>query len=53
MRARGLGLPFEGTPGAFNAVTDVDGLEVGYVTLISGEGRLVRGKGPVRTGVTA
>jgi D-aminopeptidase len=52
-RARDLGIPFDGTPGAFNAITDVPGVEVGYKTLISGEGRLVVGKGPVRTGVTA
>src|SRR5213596_4150552 len=52
-RARDLGMPFEGTPGKFNAITDVPGVEVGYTTLISGEGKLERGKGPVRTGVTA
>ena len=52
-RARELGLPFEGTPGTHNAITDVAGVEVGHTTLISGGGRLVRGKGPVRTGVTA
>ena len=52
-RARDLGVPFEGTPGPLNAITDVDGVEVGHVTLISGEGKLVVGKGPVRTGVTA
>jgi L-aminopeptidase/D-esterase-like protein len=52
-RARDLGIPFDGTPGPFNALTDVAGVEVGYKTLISGEGRLVVGKGPVRTGVTA
>lgn len=52
-RARDLGIPFEGTPGPFNAITDVAGVEVGFKTLISGEGRLVIGKGPVRTGVTA
>lgn len=52
-RARDLGIPFEGTPGPLNAITDVPGVEVGYKTLISGEGRLVIGKGPVRTGVTA
>src|ERR1700704_3213197 len=53
IRARALGIPFEGTPGAFNAITDVTGVEVGYTTLISGEGKLEVGKGPVRTGVTA
>lgn len=52
-RARDLGIPFEGTPGKFNAITDVAGVEVGMVTLIEGEGKLVEGKGPVRTGVTA
>ena len=53
IRARDLGIPFEGTPGKFNAITDVPGVEVGYTTLISGEGKLEVGKGPVRTGVTA
>ncbi len=52
-RARELGVPFDGTPGMNNAITDVAGVEVGFTTLISGEGSLVRGKGPVRTGVTA
>ncbi|HEY1273058.1 MAG TPA: P1 family peptidase, partial [Terriglobales bacterium] len=52
-RARDLGIPFDGTPGPLNAITDVAGVEVGYKTLISGEGRLVIGQGPVRTGVTA
>ena len=53
VRARNLGIPFEGTPGKFNAITDVAGVEVGYTTLISGEGALKVGEGPVRTGVTA
>ena len=53
IRARALGIPFDGTPGALNAITDVTGVEVGYTTLISGEGKLEAGKGPVRTGVTA
>src|SRR6195256_1513375 len=53
VRARDLGIPFEGRPGAFNAITDVTGVEVGFTTLISGEGKLEVGKGPVRTGVTA
>ena len=53
VRARELGIPFEGTPGKLNAITDVPGVEVGYTTLISGEGKLEVGKGPVRTGVTA
>ncbi len=52
-RARDLGVPFEGTPGALNAITDVKGVEVGHSTIIQGEGKLVVGKGPVRTGVTA
>jgi len=52
-RARDLGVPFEGTPGRYNAITDVAGVEVGEVTLISGSGKRVVGKGPVRTGVTA
>ncbi len=52
-RARDLGVPFEGTPGPLNAITDVTGVEVGQVTLISGEGPLKVGVGPVRTGVTA
>src|SRR5213083_1723310 len=53
VRARDLGIPFDGTPGKFNAITDLPGVEVGYTTLISGEGKLEVGKGPVRTGVTA
>jgi L-aminopeptidase/D-esterase-like protein len=52
-RARDLGVPFDGTPGAHNAITDVKGVEVGHTTLISGNGRLKVGEGPVRTGVTA
>jgi L-aminopeptidase/D-esterase-like protein len=52
-RARDLGVPFDGTPGALNAITDVSGVLVGQVTLISGSGPLVVGQGPVRTGVTA
>ncbi|MSP81513.1 MAG: S58 family peptidase [Alphaproteobacteria bacterium] len=52
-RARALGIPFDGQPGANNAITDVPGVEVGYATLIRGDGPLVVGKGPVRTGVTA
>jgi D-aminopeptidase len=52
-RARDLGIPFDGVPGPFNAITDVAGVTVGQQTLISGEGKLVVGKGPVRTGVTA
>lgn len=52
-RARDLGVPFDGTPGPLNAITDVAGVEVGHVTLIAGSGPLVVGRGPVRTGVTA
>lgn len=52
-RARDLGIPFEGTPGPLNAITDVAGVTVGHVTLVSGEGKLVVGQGPVRTGLTA
>lgn len=52
-RARDLGVPFDGTPGFLNAITDVAGVTVGHTTLISGEGKLEVGKGPVRTGVTA
>jgi D-aminopeptidase len=52
-RARDLGVPFDGKPGPLNAITDVKGVEVGHTTLISGEGTLKVGAGPVRTGVTA
>lgn len=52
-RARDIGIPFSGTPGKYNAITDVTGIEVGYSTIISGDGKNIRGKGPVRTGVTA
>jgi D-aminopeptidase len=52
-RARDLGIPFDGTAGALNAITDVAGVEVGVTTLIAGEGALKVGTGPVRTGVTA
>lgn len=51
-RARDLGIPFDGTPGALNAITDVQGVEVGFSTLIAGSGKLEVGQGPVRTGVT-
>jgi len=53
VRARDLGIPFDGVPGRLDAITDVQGVEVGHTTLISGEGKLVVGEGPVRTGVTA
>jgi L-aminopeptidase/D-esterase-like protein len=52
MPARSLGIPFEGTPGPFGAITDVSGVEVGQKTIIAGEGQLKVGSGPVRTGVT-
>lgn len=52
-RARDLGIPLGGQPGALGAITDVPGVEVGHTTLSSGHGQLVKGKGPVRTGVTA
>ncbi|MCI0586349.1 MAG: P1 family peptidase [Planctomycetes bacterium] len=52
-RARDLGVPFDGTPGPLNSITDVAGVEVGHATIVSGEGKLEVGKGPVRTGVTA
>jgi len=51
-RARALGIPFDGTPGLLDAITDVPGVEVGETTLISGSGPLRAGRGPVRTGVT-
>jgi D-aminopeptidase len=53
LRARDAGVPFEGRSGKWNAITDVAGVTVGHTTLVSGEGVLVKGKGPVRTGVTA
>lgn len=52
-RARDLGIPFEGIPGKYNAITDVKGVEVGFSTIIEGDGKNIIGKGPVRTGVTA
>ena len=52
-RARDLGVPFDGTPGPLNAITDVKGVTVGHSTIIRGEGALKVGQGPVRTGVTA
>ncbi len=52
-RARDLGVPFDGTPGPLNAITDIDGVLVGHTTLIAGDGKLVVGQGPIRTGVTA
>jgi D-aminopeptidase len=53
VRARDLGVPFDGTPGRLNSITDVAGVTVGFTTLIRGEGALKVGEGPVRTGVTA
>jgi L-aminopeptidase/D-esterase-like protein len=52
-RARDLAIPFAGKPGLLNAITDVKGVEVGHVTLVKGDGALVIGEGPIRTGVTA
>jgi len=52
-RARELGVPFDGVPGPLNAITDVAGVTVGHVTIIAGQGKLIVGRGPVRTGVTA
>ena len=53
MRARDIGIIIgHGAPGPYNAITDVKGVRVGHVTLIEGSGRLVVGRGPVRTGVT-
>jgi L-aminopeptidase/D-esterase-like protein len=52
-RARDLGIPFEGTPGPYNAITDVPGVMVGHSTIIEGSGPLTIGEGPIRTGVTA
>lgn len=51
-RGRDLGIPFEGSPGPLNAITDVAGVEVGHTTLVDGNGALQVGRGPVRTGVT-
>ncbi len=53
IRARDLGIPFDGMPGPLNAITDVAGVTVGHSTIIKGDGKLVTGPGPVRTGVTA
>jgi D-aminopeptidase len=49
-RAWDLGLPFDGVTGKFNAITDIPGVEVGFTTLIEGEGAVEVGKGPIRTG---
>jgi D-aminopeptidase len=53
LRARDLGIPFDGNPGPFNAITDVRGVEVGYKTLISGDAQAIAGADIIRTGVTA
>ncbi|MEE2876903.1 MAG: P1 family peptidase [Candidatus Neomarinimicrobiota bacterium] len=52
-RARNLGVPFDGKPGEYNAITDVAGVKVGHSTIIKGDGKLKVGRGPIRTGVTA
>ena len=52
-RAREIGIPFDGKPGPLNAITDVAGVEIGHRTIIRGDGKLVVGRGPIRTGVTA
>ncbi|CAF1313462.1 unnamed protein product [Didymodactylos carnosus] len=52
-RARDIGIPFDGKTGKNNAITDVEGVEVGHTTIIKGEGKLIKGEGPIRTGVTA
>ncbi|CDL86074.1 P1 family peptidase, partial [Xenorhabdus cabanillasii] len=53
VRARDFGIPFSGATGKYNAITDVNGVKVGYSTIIEGNGKLEVGKGPIRTGVTA
>ena len=53
IRARDLGIPFDGNPGKYNSITDVEGILVGHETIIEGDGNLIVGKGPVRTGVTS
>jgi len=52
-RARDIGIPFDGEPGPLNAITDVAGVEIGHATIIRGAGKMIVGRGPVRTGVTA
>jgi L-aminopeptidase/D-esterase-like protein len=52
-RGRELGIPFQGRTGQYNAITDVPGVAVGHATIIKGEGKLIPGQGPIRTGVTA
>jgi L-aminopeptidase/D-esterase-like protein len=53
IRARALGIPFDGNPGTYNAITDVKGVEVGVTSIVEGSGKLTKGVGPIRTGVTA
>ena len=53
IRARDLGIPFDGNPGKYNSITDVEGILVGHETIIEGDGNLIVGRGPVRTGVTS
>src|SRR2546430_13517959 len=52
-RGRDLGIPFEGTTGPLNAITDVGGVEVGHRTLVAGSCKVVVGEGAVRRGLTA
>ena len=53
IRARDIGIPLDGITGKYNSITDIDGIEVGHVTIIKGKGNLKVGDGPIRTGVTA
>tara|TARA_Y100001970_G_scaffold270470_1_gene364395 strand:+ start:4830 stop:5999 length:1170 start_codon:yes stop_codon:yes gene_type:complete len=53
IRARDLGIPFNGSPGKYNSITDVEGVLVGHETIIEGDGNLFVGKGPIRTGITS
>ena len=53
IRARDLGIPFNGSPGKYNSITDVEGVLVGHETIIEGDGNLIVGKGPIRTGITS
>ena len=53
IRARDLGIPFNGNPGKYNSITDVEGILVGHETIIEGDGNLIVGKGPIRTGITS
>jgi len=49
-RARDLGIPFDGVPGPWNAITDVPGVEVGYATLVAGDGPFTGGRRPRANG---